>query len=87
MKPLEKAPWFLSLVHPRSRSVRDAPARWSESPKEQKQDVVRGAFDSVSMDPAPGYGILALGDGENLIRSGPHITFIYSGAQLPPLRK
>lgn len=66
--------------------MRDAPALWSESPKEQKQDVVRGAFESAPMDTAPGYGILALGNGENLIRSGPHITFLHSGAELPPLR-
>lgn len=60
----------------------------SESKLEvQKQDSVGGAFENLPTDTAPGCGILALGDGENLIRSGTRITFIYSGAELPPLRK
>lgn len=60
----------------------------SESKLEvQKQDSVGGAFENLPTDTAPGCGILALGDGENLIRSGTRITFIYSGAELPSLRK
>lgn len=60
----------------------------SESKLEmQKQDWVGGAFESLPTDTAPGCGILAPGDGENLIRSGTRITFIYSGAELPPPRK
>lgn len=55
--------------------------------KVQKEDSFGGAFESLPTDTAPGCGILALGDGENLIRSGTRITFIYSGAELPPPRK
>lgn len=60
----------------------------SESKLEmQKQDSVGGAFESLPTDTAPGCGILALRDEENLIRSGTRTTFIYSGAKLPPPRR
>lgn len=86
-KPLAKAPRCLSLVPPRSRSVRHAPALPTAKLEGQKQDSAGGAFENLPTDTAPGRGILALGDGANLIRPGPRITFIYSGAELPPLRK
>lgn len=53
----------------------------------QKHDSVGGAFESLPTDTASGCGILAFGDGENLICSGTCITFIYSGAELLPPRK
>jgi len=66
--------------------VRHAPALVSAKLQEQKQDSVGGAFENLPTDTAPGCGILALRDGENLIHSGPCMTFTYSGAELPPLK-
>lgn len=64
--------------------MRNAPALLNAKEEEQKWDLVGGAFETP-MDAAPGAASWL--DGENLICSRPHITFIYSAAELPPLRK